>query len=68
MEEFDLRGYYYNVLKSREQRQYFRGKICMKFNRDIPTFDQWVSRGNVPGYAQVIIQDIIRDDKDLPKI
>ncbi len=59
--EFDFLDYYKNKLKTRGEKTYFRVLISKKFNLNPRTFHQWVYRGDVPGYAQVIIQDIIKD-------
>lgn len=66
-DKFDFLDYYYNVLRSNQERAYFRELICKKLNTTTGVFYKWINRASVPGHAQIHIQDIINDEKyELP--
>ena len=67
--EFNLNDYYENILENKKQKKFFKNLICMKFNMQPGTFDQWIFREKIPGHSEVIIQDIIKEPKyNLPQL
>ena len=59
--EFDFLDYYYKRLSNNQERTFFRVLIQKKMGTDFNTFYQWINRGKVPGYAEIIIIDIINN-------
>ena len=66
--EFDFLDYYYNKLKTNQKRAYFRELVCEKTGASVKVFYMWIHREKVPSYAEIHIQDLIKEPKyNLPK-
>lgn len=66
---FDIKKYYNETLTTSQERTYFRVLINKKIGTKDNAFYQWLNREKVPGYAEILILEIIRDpSNNLPQV